>query len=204
LPGFSEFSQPAPSTSKLPTSDASKDAPTDAEAAFMAELTKNMSQMFDTGGTSAPDAKAEDIAPMSSQEEADFRSFFEQMMRSSAQGSDVSEEELQETLKEMETRLKAVNTTAAATASSSAGASAAAAPTSFQDSVKQTYDKLKASDASARVSLPKLGRTTCERACRPKWTLRRTWPKIRWPPCLRSWNPAWASTIPPSKTRSKP
>jgi hypothetical protein len=120
----------------------------------MAELTKNMSQMFQ--GEAEPAAAASsisDLPVLSTQEESDFKAFFEQMLRSSAQGSEVSEDELQDTLKEMETRLKSVNLTVAQEQQASPSSASTAGPTSFQDSVKQTYEKLKASDATARVSL---------------------------------------------------
>ena len=137
---LSEFSKPAPSsTSKAPQQQQQQQTQDEPEMdqAFLAELSKNMESLFSKNLAGGP----EDGGP------GDMKAFLEAMMRESASdeaGGQVSQEEVDKAMKDLDAQL---GKTAQPKEKGKASTSAAG----FQEAIRQSMDKVNASDASARV-----------------------------------------------------
>lgn len=132
-----EFSKPKASTSKsVPPVPAANADPQDDELpemdeAFLTELTKNMESLFSNNNAAGGQS-------------GEMKAFLEAMMKDSGAEGEVDEQEIAKAMKDLDAQLGSV-----ASGSSKAQPKKGA---SFQDAIKQTHDKMNASDASARVS----------------------------------------------------
>lgn len=139
-----------------PEEDDLSDMP-EVDQVFLQELTKNMEFMF--ANLSAPTATStsggnSSEAGLDTATESDVRRFFEEMMRNSAAGNGGSDEkEMQEAIAEIDATLKAASNSAGTSSEKPSGKGKSSTSTSsFQDKIRQTHEKMQASDQSARVS----------------------------------------------------
>lgn len=152
------------------------DAQDDLDAAFLEQLNQNMAALLSgleepgeeaRANTKQPAENATQLPGMPDLESSEFKAFVEQMLRTTSESSGLGEKDFQEAMREMEKRLKLADDFGADTpsvgskspsrpASPAQPVASTSKPKTFQETLRETQNKLRQTDADARVSIPRI------------------------------------------------